>query len=102
MYHIGGSVLVMVTLVEGSYLVIKLTIGMCVYLRFKFAGRLIVYVCMWSELVTEVCAEEQTGRPFHVQFRNTSMIINTRTSLNLPNTYQTISTPLAPQKTSRG
>jgi len=46
MYHIRGSVIVMVTLVESSNLVIKLIIGMCVYLWFKFAGWLIVCVCV--------------------------------------------------------
>jgi hypothetical protein len=59
MYHIGGSVIVTVTLVERSNVVIKLIIGMCGYLRFKFAGQLLVWVCARSELVTEVCTEEQ-------------------------------------------
>jgi hypothetical protein len=31
---------------------------MCVYLRFKFAGRLFVCDRMCSEVVTDVCAEE--------------------------------------------
>jgi hypothetical protein len=31
---------------------------MCVYLRFKFAGRLFVCVRVCLELVIEVCAEE--------------------------------------------
>ena len=57
MYRIGGSVIVMVTLVERSNLVIELIVGMCVYLRFKFAGHLLLCFCVRSELVTEVFAE---------------------------------------------
>ena len=41
MYRIGGSVIVMVTLVESSNLVIKLIMGICGYLRFKFAQLLV-------------------------------------------------------------
>jgi len=33
--------------------------GMCVYLRFKFVGRLLVCVRVWPELVTEVYTAEQ-------------------------------------------
>jgi hypothetical protein len=47
MYCIGGSVIVMVTLVEGSNLVIKLIIGMCVctYSLNLQDGYLCVSVC---------------------------------------------------------
>jgi hypothetical protein len=42
---------------------------MCVYLRFKLAGRLFVCVRLCSELVTEVCAEELIIIEFHNQNR---------------------------------
>jgi hypothetical protein len=48
MYRIGGSVMVIVTLDERSNLVIKLIMGMCMYLRLKFAGQ---FACVRLRMV---------------------------------------------------
>jgi hypothetical protein len=48
---------------------------MCVYLQFKFAGRLLVYVCEWSELVTEACAEELVVTELCAELSQSSRII---------------------------